>query len=759
MGPEDLLRMQIPIEKLTSRNFESWYIRIEALLAGKQISEVLTNEYPEPQAAGYGSFQKNDKTGMAIIIQTVSDEYLRLIKNKTCKQAIQILKDRLERTGALGRLYARREFQSLKYEMRDNLSTFLIKFDSCVERMEVGGLNISEEEKITQLLMAMPGEFSSVITAIETMAARDSSISAEFVKSRLLDEEIKLKKGHASNHGRDVAFLTCFNCGKAGHIKRNCRYKQRTEHNKKRDNREPSEYDERRVTERKSSGSMRDGQQRQRNKSNYPRRTDRDNSNGRARTAEATHDEEDVITFCSEAHAAHGSVSDENTHFILDSEASHHMINEELFDLTHNRRKLREPTKVTVAKADQTITVSEIADINLSYKGKSIQLTDVLCAKQLKCNLLSIKRLEAKGFRVEFKNGSGYIYRENELIIQTQPGGKLYNIPFKRTLKLTNAWARLALTGNSTTWHKRLGHSHTIKPDGICRVCIEAKMNKQPHTKTRPKAKHILDKIHVDLCGPISPIDIDGEKFLTIVDDYSHFTAVYPIRNKSETSERLEEFKHKYENKFGRRIKAIRCDSGTEFVNETVRKIFKDTEFEITPPYTHALNGVAERANRTITEMARAMIIDKNVEKYLWPYAVMYAAYILNRIPSKAICDELPATRAKIETDYSKIKIFECELYSLVEKPFRDRFDSKTKKMKLVGITNTGYKAFDPVNRRVYTRSDVKFIESDEERTHKVGIEFEPDEEDEKRTDDHDDNQIKNTGEKEEEQEDKPEEM
>jgi len=121
-------------------------------------------------------------------------------------------------------------------------------------------------------------------------------------------------------------------------------------------------------------------------------------------------------------HAAHGNV-DENTHFVLDSGASHHMIKEELklFDFTHNRRKLRKPTKVTVAKTDQAITVSEIANINLSHKGKSIQLTDTLCAAQLKCNLLSIKRLETKGFRVEFRNGSGYIYKGNELIIQTQP--------------------------------------------------------------------------------------------------------------------------------------------------------------------------------------------------------------------------------------------------------------------------------------------------------------------------------------------------
>lgn len=112
--------------------------------------------------------------------------------------------------------------------------------------------------------------------------------------------------------------------------------------------------------------------------------------------------------------------------------------------------------------------------------------------------------------------------------------------------------------------------------------------------------------------------------------------------------------------------------------------------------------------------MARAMMIDKNVEKHLWPYATMYSAYILNRLPSKAVDNEIPARRAKIKVDYGKIRIFGCDAYSLVEKQFRNRFYSKTRKMKLVGITNTGYKVYDPTNRKVYTRSDVKFIEEDE---------------------------------------------
>jgi len=43
-------------------------------------------------------------------------------------------------------------------------------------------------------------------------------------------------------------------------------------------------------------------------------------------------DEKDVITFYSEVHAAHDNADDESTHFVLDSDANHHMIKEELLD-------------------------------------------------------------------------------------------------------------------------------------------------------------------------------------------------------------------------------------------------------------------------------------------------------------------------------------------------------------------------------------------------------------------------------------------
>ena len=48
-------------------------------------------------------------------------------------------------------------------------------------------------------------------------------------------------------------------------------------------------------------------------------------------------------------------------------------------------------------------------------------------------------------------------------------------------------------------------------------------------------------------------------------------------------------------------------------------------------------NGIAERRNHTLMEIVRSMVNDSSVPVSLWMYAIRTTAYILNRVPSKAV--------------------------------------------------------------------------------------------------------------------------
>jgi transposase InsO family protein len=114
----------------------------------------------------------------------------------------------------------------------------------------------------------------------------------------------------------------------------------------------------------------------------------------------------------------------------------------------------------------------------------------------------------------------------------------------------------------------------------------------------------------MDLFGPIAYISISDNKYgLVIVDDYSHFTWVFFLQDKSETQEVLKKFLKRAQNEFDAKIKNIRSDNGTEFKNTQVEDFLNEEgiKHEFSAPYTSQQNGVAERKNRTLIEMARTM--------------------------------------------------------------------------------------------------------------------------------------------------------
>jgi hypothetical protein len=86
-----------------------------------------------------------------------------------------------------------------------------------------------------------------------------------------------------------------------------------------------------------------------------------------------------------------------------------------------------------------------------------------------------------------------------------------------------------------------------------------------PHS-THWRADETLELVHVDLCGPITPSTVGGNKyFMLIIDDCTRWSTMFMLKSKDQAVEAFVKFKAQAENSCGNKIKVIRLDRGGEF--------------------------------------------------------------------------------------------------------------------------------------------------------------------------------------------------
>ncbi|KAK1684429.1 hypothetical protein QYE76_045277 [Lolium multiflorum] len=149
-------------------------------------------------------------------------------------------------------------------------------------------------------------------------------------------------------------------------------------------------------------------------------------------------------------------------------------------------------------------------------------------------------------------------------------------------------------------------------------------------TTSRP-----LELLHLDLFGPSHYDTLGGRKYgLVIVDDYSRYSWVFLLKSKDETHREFITFAKKAQRMYESEIKAIRTDNGTEFKNYSMQEFVDDEgiKHEFSAPYTPQQNGVVERKNRTIIEMARTMLSEFNSPHNFWGEAISTAVHYSNRL-------------------------------------------------------------------------------------------------------------------------------
>lgn len=252
---------------------------------------------------------------------------------------------------------------------------------------------------------------------------------------------------------------------------------------------------------------------------------------------------------------------------------------------------------MTVANGMTTKTeVAGQTRVTVEVNGgkEEIEIKDVKYTPNIAVNILSVSQIAKKGYSVLFdENGCKIKDRKGNLTATGVEEDGIYKL-VTETCQNGKAYAVKGKSGESEIlWHRRLGHLNrgsmktlTNLVDGVnyselerqpCLSCIKGKQHRQPFPRSERKTNQILELVHSDLCGPMSTTSIGGSKyFLTLIDDYSRKTFVYFLEHKSEAFDIISEFINMVELQTGKKVKKLRSDNGTEYVNRRMQNMFKN---------------------------------------------------------------------------------------------------------------------------------------------------------------------------------------
>ncbi|CAI7821620.1 unnamed protein product [Closterium sp. NIES-54] len=191
-------------------------------------------------------------------------------------------------------------------------------------------------------------------------------------------------------------------------------------------------------------------------------------------------------------------------------------------------------------------------------------------------------------------------------------------------------------------------------PAPPCLPCVEGRQRAAPHSSEFPLTTAPLQTLHMDVWGPAPVGGMDQERyFLLVVDDYTRYTNVVPLRRKADVIGVLIPWIRatirQLRDRFSRDLPLLRLhsDRGGEFSSNLLADFCRDEGIvqSFTLLASPQQNGIADRCIGLILEVARTSIIHAAAPHYLWPFVVRYAAHQLNLWPCVSLPETSPTLR------------------------------------------------------------------------------------------------------------------
>jgi len=372
--------------------------------------------------------------------------------------------------------------------------------------------------------------------------------------------------------------------------------------------------------------------------------------------------------------------------------------------------------------------------------GNSTTIENVLYVEGHRHSLLSISQLCDKGYKVNFKSNRCTISHEysSKVLFTGKRVNNIYLLDILETDSVNECF--FSKSDESWLWHKRFAHIHTnhlnkLKSKDLVsglsnikfwnnRLCDACVKGKQIRTSFKSKdiisTKKPLDVLHMDLFGPSRVASLAGNLYaLVIVDDYSRYTWTLFLAYKNDAYKAFKKLAKVLQNENGCCVKSIRSDHGGEFQNAKFERFCEKygIQHSFLAPRTSQQNGVVERKNRSLEELARTMLNESKLLKYFRADAVYAAAYVLNRTLIRPILKKTSYELYKgRKPSVSHLRVFGCKCFVLNNgKDKLGKFDAKSNEGIHIGYALNGH-AYRVFNKRFLTVEEsmhVVFDESD----------------------------------------------
>ena len=188
------------------------------------------------------------------------------------------------------------------------------------------------------------------------------------------------------------------------------------------------------------------------------------------------------------------------------------------------------------------------------------------------------------------------------------------------------------------------------------------------------------------------------------------------MKNRAELFSIFQKFYAEIQTQFNISIRVLRSDNAREYFSAPFTSFMSHHGIlhRSSCAHTPQQNGVAERKNRHFVETACTILLHSNVPFRFWGDAILTACYLINRMPSSILHDQIPHSFLFPDQPlyFLPPRVFGCTCFVHILTPRQDKLSAKAMKCLFLGYSRLqkGYRCYSLETHRYFISADVTFF-------------------------------------------------